>query len=190
MCLINKKFRRSFNGRSLFFLILTLPAWIFGQEQHSAWKVFSLGSPAMAISMPGLASPLEVSIQPSLINSLRSYYAYHYQDRPYGMEVQLYYIEYSDEKYTQKDSREEQNIQDLTAKGGQDIKYKTSDVNTNKKKGIRWSGTQKLKDIKQEFSITVFVDGSKIWKIITFNKAGDKAKREIINKILGSISFN
>jgi len=169
------------------FLGMVLPCSMYSQD--TGWSSFSLGSPPLHLRLPGVPSALETQIQPSMLEVMRAYYAYEYEDSVNGIAVMLLQTTYAQHIHPDFTIISDQTIRDLTTRGALNIKYQTSSIETEGKKGFRQQGTLVFKGNTMDFTTNIVNEGANVWKIIILERTDDDNAKRITRTILDSITF-
>ena len=173
----------------LIFIVMALPAFSIGQGKNITWQVFPLGSSPMTICLPGKPRPMEAELSQSLLQILHSYYAYRYDDIRTGVVVMLFHISYTEGINADMDRSAGQTISELISCGAMNIKYTSDSILIDRMRGLSLKGTFESNGITQEFTTTVLAEGSKVWMVISYAKAGKRRGQKTLKSILNSITF-
>ncbi|HZV70778.1 MAG TPA: hypothetical protein VFG10_14585 [Saprospiraceae bacterium] len=171
----------------LVFLGILFPCSIYSQDP--GWAAFSLGSPPLRLSLPGVPIAMETQIQPSLLEVMRAYYAYEYEDSINGISVMLLQTTYAQHIHPDFTIISDQTIRDLTSRGAVNIKYQTSSIETEGKKGFRQEGTLIFKGNAMDFTTNIVNEGSNVWKVIILERTDNADTKRTTHSILDSITF-
>lgn len=169
--------------------MMAVPCCMYGQEQISLDRQFSLGSPTLSIRLPGNPEPLETRIQPSMLEIIAAYYAYAYIDSVRDITVMLLQTSYAQHIHPDMSIVSDQTIRELESRGALSIKYKTKAINIEGKKGIRQKGTLVSNGDSMDFTSSILQEENNVWKIIIYSRAGDAIAAQTTQAILNSISF-
>ena len=168
------------------FLWMCLPCVMYSQD---AWPVFSLGSPPLYLNLPGVPEPMETQIQPSMLEVMKAYYAFRYDDDMKGIKVMLLQTSYAQHIHPDFTIISDQTIRELSTRGALDIIYETTSIEIEGKKGIRQRGTLVIKGETMDFTTTILNEETHVWKVIIFERMGDAEANQAGQFILESITF-
>lgn len=170
-------------------ILILIPCMVYGQKPDSAWQVFTFGSPSLSLTLPDIPQPMETAIPSSMIDVMKAYYAYTYEDYSKGFGVMMVEISYIKKYHPKLSAVSDQAIHDLEALGAENIMYTTSKLDIDGIKGLRQKGTLRSKGSGMDFTSTILSDGSDVWKIIIYARTGDAEAGQLANSILTSITF-
>ncbi len=175
--------------RLVIFLLVVLPGFMYGQGQVHLDQVFELGVPTLYIKLPGKPEPMETRIQPSMLDIIMAYYAYNYEDTDKGIVIMLLATSYAQQIHPDFTIISDQTIRDIESRGALSVKYKTTSINIEGKKGIRQKGTLVSKGDNMDFTSTILQLGNNVWKVIIYARTGDEDALRTSKAIMDSITF-
>ncbi|MGB4846594.1 MAG: hypothetical protein WBP41_01680 [Saprospiraceae bacterium] len=180
---------KSSSRHIVIFLLIVLPGFMYGQGLVHLDQDFELGLPSLYIKLPGKPEPMETRIQPSMLDIIMAYYAYDYKDLDKGIVIMLLATSYAQQIHPDFTIISDQTIRELESRGALSVKYKTTSINVEGKKGIRQKGTLVSKSDNMDFTTTILQQGNNVWKVIIYARTGDADAKQTAEAIMDSITF-
>ncbi|MEO6131527.1 MAG: hypothetical protein ABIQ02_06740 [Saprospiraceae bacterium] len=180
---------RFVSGMIMALLALCHSPLVYGQQEAS-WVFFSLGEAPLNIQLPAEPEPMETQIQPSMLQIIQAYYAYEYESPKNDVLVMLVAISYAQQIHPGLPIISDQAVLEMESRGALNVKYKTSSLDIEGKKGVRQKGTLEMKGDKMDFTTTILEEGTNVWNVTIYSKCGDAAAKKTGESILNSMTFN
>lgn len=176
------------NKWGLFVLIF---AWQLLPAQPSlfTWTEFSLGVPAMRMSLPGVPQAQKANLPNEILRMIKRYDAYYIDNEAAGITITLTHVAYTDEVVAnQKGAMDGTNAQWRATGAGVEV-HTTVDRVINGKSALEQQGSYRVGAKEYEYYDLVATEGSNMWQVIVIIRTGDVVLRQTLNSIKDSIRF-
>jgi hypothetical protein len=175
--------------RVLLFVFCFVPALVFGQGATSAWQGYTIGTPPLALRLPGTPSPQEVDLPPHVINHIKKYIWAYLRDESNDYVITMMHVEYSNDVPADAKGAIEGTNGQWETTGSKVAVLSTTNNKISGKNAMQQRGKLIMGGQEHDYTDIVITEGSKLWQVIVMVRANDAALKTVMQKVVDSISF-